>query len=132
MFIADVWPFRRPWPLALEQVGTERPGRCIQLTLILRPAEQSLDRCHESRAQSVRICTLIHSRSLTLHRTSSTIKGPTSSMSPAQRVRVVAAVTVGATTLTAVIGVWMRYQGYTFRGLWSWFGRTSGMFSSKV
>lgn len=46
-------------------------------------------------------------------------------MSPAQRVRAVVAATAAVTTLTAIIGVWMRYQGYTLKGTWAWFGRTS-------
>ncbi|KAK1922388.1 P-loop containing nucleoside triphosphate hydrolase protein [Papiliotrema laurentii] len=67
-----------------------------------------------------------------LNPTSSIIRGPSSSLSPAQRIRLIAAITIGASSLTAIIGVWMRYQGYTFRGLWAWFGRTSGLFGSRA
>ena len=66
-----------------------------------------------------------------LNPTSSIAKGPSSSMSPAQRVRMIAAVTVSSTALAAVFGFWMRYQGYTLRGWWGWFGRTTGLFATK-
>jgi Ras family protein T1 len=59
------------------------------------------------------------------------IRGPSSTISPAQRIRLIAGVTLAATSVTAVIGVWMRYQGYTFKGIWGWFGRTS-LFGSKA
>ncbi|RXK38758.1 mitochondrial Rho GTPase 1 [Tremella mesenterica] len=65
-----------------------------------------------------------------LNPNSSIARGPSSSISPAQRVRLIAAATISATTLTAIVGVWMRYQGYTWRGLWGWFGRV-GLFGSK-
>lgn len=66
-----------------------------------------------------------------LNPTSSIAKGPSSSMSPAQRVRMIAAVTVSSTAIAAVFGIWMRYQGYTLRGWWGWFGRTTGLFATK-
>ncbi|WWD20979.1 mitochondrial Rho GTPase 1 [Kwoniella shandongensis] len=61
-----------------------------------------------------------------LNPTTSLARGPSSSLSPAQRVRLIAGITLGATSLTAIIGVWMRYQGYTIRGIWGWFGRIGG------
>ncbi|ORX38936.1 P-loop containing nucleoside triphosphate hydrolase protein [Kockovaella imperatae] len=64
-----------------------------------------------------------------LNPTSSIPKGPSSVMSPAQRVRSVATIGLGATTAATILGLWMRYQGYTFRGLWLWISRTTGMFS---
>ncbi|WVQ94781.1 mitochondrial Rho GTPase 1 [Kwoniella sp. CBS 9459] len=62
-----------------------------------------------------------------LNPTTSLARGPSSALSPAQRVRMIASVTLTATTITAIVGVWMRYQGYTFRGIWGWLGRFSGL-----
>jgi Ras family protein T1 len=67
-------------------------------------------------------CAYTGRRKTDLNSTTSISKRP-STLSPAQRVRQIAAYTVGLTTLTAVLGVWMRYQGYTIRGMWSWMGR---------
>jgi Ras family protein T1 len=94
-----------------------------------RISHESLGRRHKNGPQPVSPrCTPL--TKLT-NRHTGMIRGPSSSLSPAQRVRLIATATVAATTLTAVIGVWMRYQGYTFKGIWSWFGRTS-LFSSKT
>jgi Ras family protein T1 len=41
-------------------------------------------------------------------------------------------IALGATSITAVIGVWMRYQGYTLRGIWAWMGRTTGIFGARA
>ncbi|WWC73306.1 mitochondrial Rho GTPase 1 [Kwoniella pini CBS 10737] len=62
-----------------------------------------------------------------LNPTISLARGPSSTMSPAQRVRMIASVTLATTTFTAVVGIWMRYQGYTLRGIWGWVGRISGL-----
>lgn len=65
-------------------------------------------------------------------RTTSIARGPSSALSPAQRIRMIGLITLGATSITAVIGVWMRYQGYTLRGIWAWMGRTTGMFGARA
>ncbi|WVR09232.1 mitochondrial Rho GTPase 1 [Kwoniella sp. DSM 27419] len=65
-----------------------------------------------------------------LNPTTSLARGPSSSLSPAQRVRMIASVTLASTTLAAVVGVWMRYQGYTLRGIWGWVVRVSGLVRS--
>ncbi|WWC64240.1 mitochondrial Rho GTPase 1 [Kwoniella dejecticola CBS 10117] len=62
-----------------------------------------------------------------LNPTTSLARGPSSTMSPAQRVRMIASITLATTTFTAVLGIWMRYQGYTLRGIWGWIGRVSGL-----
>jgi Ras family protein T1 len=41
-------------------------------------------------------------------------------------------IALGATSITAVIGVWMRYQGYTLRGIWAWMGWTTGIFGARA
>ncbi|KAI9636558.1 P-loop containing nucleoside triphosphate hydrolase protein [Dioszegia hungarica] len=55
-----------------------------------------------------------------LNPTTSISKRPSSTLTPAQRIRLIGAIAVGSTTVIGVIGVWMRYQGYSIRGLWSW------------
>ncbi|GFZ51506.1 Mitochondrial Rho GTPase 1 [Saitozyma sp. JCM 24511] len=67
-----------------------------------------------------------------LNPTTSIARGPSSALSPAQRIRMIGLITLGATSITAVIGVWMRYQGYTLRGIWAWMGRTTGMFGARA
>ncbi|RSH95470.1 ERMES complex Ca(2+)-binding regulatory GTPase gem1 [Saitozyma podzolica] len=67
-----------------------------------------------------------------LNPTTSIARGPSSALSPAQRIRMIGLITLGATSITAVIGVWMRYQGYTLRGIWAWMGRTTGIFGGRA
>ncbi|OWZ68615.1 mitochondrial Rho GTPase 1 [Cryptococcus neoformans Bt85] len=59
--------------------------------------------------------------------TSSLPRGPSSQMSPAQRIRVVARWGLAATTISAVVAVWMRWQGYSFKGMWSWMAKFAGL-----
>jgi hypothetical protein len=92
---------------------------------------ESLGSSNKDGPESVRFPYDIFRRMLTNSHTGM-IRGPSSTMSPAQRVRLIASVTVAATTVTAIIGVWMRYQGYTFKGIWSWFGRTSLFGSTRT
>ncbi|CAK9786796.1 uncharacterized protein COLE_02623 [Cutaneotrichosporon oleaginosum] len=60
---------------------------------------------------------------------SSTPRGPNSPRTTAQTVRVLAKFTLGAGSVVALAAVWMRYQGYTLRGVWGWIARTTGIFS---
>jgi Ras family protein T1 len=62
-------------------------------------------------------------------RTAYTPRGPNSALSPAQRVRNLAILSVGTGSLVAIAAVWMRYQGYTLRGVWGWIARTTGLFA---
>lgn len=41
-------------------------------------------------------------------------------MSPAQRIRQIGAFTVGIGSLAAAVAVFMRYNRYTFSGVWRW------------
>lgn len=59
--------------------------------------------------------------------TSSLPRGPRSQMSPAQRIRVVARWGLAATTISAVVAVWMRWQGYSFKGVWNWIAKFAGL-----
>lgn len=58
-----------------------------------------------------------------LNPTSYIPRGPRSD-SPAKRVAVY---TLTASSIMAMAAVWMRYQGYTFRGVWGWVVRNTGL-----
>lgn len=58
-----------------------------------------------------------------------TPRGPNSGLSSAQRTLTLAKYMVGASSIVALAAVWMRYQGYTWRGMWGWFARSTGMFT---
>lgn len=59
-----------------------------------------------------------------------TPRGPSSALSSAQRMRSLALYSLGASSIVALAGVWMRYQGYTLRGVWGWIARTTGIFAT--
>ncbi|GMK59302.1 hypothetical protein CspeluHIS016_0703170 [Cutaneotrichosporon spelunceum] len=61
---------------------------------------------------------------------SSTPRGPNTRSTTAQTVRTLAKYTLGAGSLVALAAIWMRYQGYTLRGVWGWIARTTGVFST--
>ncbi|ODN75133.1 mitochondrial Rho GTPase 1 [Cryptococcus amylolentus CBS 6039] len=61
-----------------------------------------------------------------LNPTSNTPRGPSSAMSPAQRVRMVAGWGAAVGGVSVVLAVWMRWQGYTFRGIWGWVAKGAG------
>ncbi|KAL1406107.1 ERMES complex Ca(2+)-binding regulatory GTPase gem1 [Vanrija albida] len=58
-------------------------------------------------------------------------RGPSSALSPAQRVKTLAAYTLGTGSIVALAAVWLRYQGYTLRGAWGWIARTTGLFATS-
>jgi hypothetical protein len=99
-----------------------------------RTTEQPLGRGHSRGSEPVSANTtsiaLCHADMA--RRTTSIARGPSSALSPAQRIRMIGLITLGATSITAVIGVWMRYQGYTLRGIWAWMGRTTGIFGGRA
>ncbi|WVO18243.1 mitochondrial Rho GTPase 1 [Cryptococcus depauperatus] len=55
-----------------------------------------------------------------LNPTPSIPKGLSSSLSPAQRIRLVAGWGLAGMTISAVVAAYMRWQGYSFRGIWAW------------
>lgn len=59
-----------------------------------------------------------------------TPRGPNSGLSSGQRTLILAKYTIGASSLVALAAFWMRYQGYTWRGVWSWVARSTGIFAS--
>ncbi|WVQ81609.1 mitochondrial Rho GTPase 1 [Cryptococcus sp. DSM 104549] len=61
-----------------------------------------------------------------LNPTTSLARGPASTLSPAQRVRLIGGWAAAVTTFTAVVAVYMRWQGYTFRGIWGWVAKSVG------
>ncbi|WVO22785.1 mitochondrial Rho GTPase 1 [Cryptococcus decagattii] len=44
-----------------------------------------------------------------------------------RRIRVVARWGLAATTISAVVAVWMRWQGYSFKGVWNWIAKFAGL-----
>nr|ODN88583.1 mitochondrial Rho GTPase 1 [Cryptococcus depauperatus CBS 7841] len=55
-----------------------------------------------------------------LNPTPSIPKGLSSSLSPAQRIRLIAGWGLAGMTISAVVAAYMRWQGYSFRGIWAW------------
>lgn len=101
-----------PAPLAVSALGGSLPNLWVAITRV---------------ALNPYVTRLYH---LTDLRWSTTPRGPNSPRTTAQTVRLLAQYTLGAGSLVALAAVWMRYQGYTIKGVWGWIARTTGIFST--
>ncbi|ORY29137.1 P-loop containing nucleoside triphosphate hydrolase protein [Naematelia encephala] len=63
--------------------------------------------------------------------TTSIVKRPSTALSATERIRIVGVAVAGAGALVGIVAIWMRWKGWSFRGVWGWVARTTGLSGTR-